>query len=99
MKYFSCRNEYLLKKLDDNKYLFYLVDEGGYRKEGQNSIYRGNQCSFEGTIPETVDTAHVDIANINLGNMFDGETMFRPLVEMRVRNGLAILFGSTKNLN
>ena len=99
MYYFSCRNEYLLKKLDDNKYLFYLVDEGGYRKEGQNSIYRGNQCSFEGTIPETVDTAHVDIANINLGNMFDGETMFRPLVEMRVRNGLAILFGSTKNLN
>ena len=31
--------------------------------------------------------------------MFDGETMFRPLVEMRVRNELAILFGSTINQN
>ena len=29
--------------------------------------------------------------------MFDGETMFRPLVEMRVRNGVAIVFGSTIN--
>ena len=67
---------------------FNLVDDGGYRKDGQNSIYRGNQCSFEGTIPETVDTAHIDIANIT--NMFDGETAFRPLLEMRVRNNMNI---------
>lgn len=63
--------------------IFVSIDEGGFRKDGQNCIYRGNQCSFEGTIPETVDTAHVDIGNIN---MFDGETAFRPLLEMRVRN-------------
>ena len=62
---------------------FVLLDEGGFRKDGQNCIYRGNQCSFEGTIPETVDTAHVDIGNIN---MFDGEAAFRPLLEMRVRD-------------
>lgn len=64
------------------------VDDGGYRKEGQNCIYRGNQCSFEGTIPETIDTAHVDIGNLN---MFDGETAFRPLLEMRVRDEIKII--------
>ena len=58
----------------------HLVDDGGYGREGQNCIYRGQECSFEGTLPDANDTTHVDMTNI-----FASEG-FKPLLEIKVQS-------------
>ena len=67
-------------KYKNNYILFCLVNDGGYGKEGQNCIYRGRECSFDGTLPEAGDTTHVDMTNIfaNEGGAF------KPLLEIKV---------------
>ena len=66
-------------KNKNNYILLYLVDDGGYGREEQNCIYRGRECSFEGTLPEAGDTTHVDMSNI-----FASEGAFKPLMEIKV---------------
>ena len=57
-----------------------LVDDGGYPKEKQNCLYRGNdECSFDNTIPDNGDTTQV-----NIGNIFGNNMAFEPLMAMKV---------------
>ena len=64
----------------DSFVLMGLVDDGGYPKEKQNCLYRGNdQCSFDNTIPDNGDTTQV-----NIGNIFGNNMAFEPLMAMKV---------------